>query len=57
VLANLGASTDQLAAAIRSVPHDRMSEGRTARRIAETMIGHPVEHAAEIREWRQQRSI
>ncbi len=57
VLASLGASTDQLAAAIRSLPDDRIDEGRTARRIAETMIGHPSEHAAEIRAWWQQQGV
>jgi hypothetical protein len=42
-----------VAVAIETVPDDRIEEGRTARRIAETLIQHPTEHANEILDWRR----
>jgi hypothetical protein len=57
VLAALSNSAGRLAAAIRLVPDDRIGEGRTARRITETMIHHPNEHSEEIRVWRREQSV
>ena len=53
VVAGLSASGDRLIVAIRAVPDDRIVEGRTARRIVETLIRHPGEHTGEIRSWRR----
>lgn len=52
VLGDLHASAGRLGDAVRALPADRLEEGRTARRMVETIIGHPDEHIAAIREWR-----
>jgi hypothetical protein len=52
VLAGLRSAGDGLVEAIRGTPDDRIQEGRTARRIVETLIRHPGEHTDEIRKWR-----
>jgi hypothetical protein len=56
LLVQLRSAGDGVAVAIQAIPDDRLEEGRTARRIAETLIHHPGEHAAEIRSWRGSRA-
>src|SRR6476469_4381479 len=46
-LAGLRNSVERLTAAIRTVPDERLQEGRAAHRIITTMIRHPGEHASE----------
>ena len=41
--------------AIRAMPLDRLTKGRTGRRIIETMTNHPADHTAEIVAWRKSR--
>lgn len=53
VVDGLQSAGENLTIAIRAVPDDRIEEGRTARRIVETLIRHPGEHTAEIRSWRR----
>jgi hypothetical protein len=53
VIDGLSSAGDRLILAIRAVPDDRIEEGRTARRIVETLIRHPGEHTEEIRNWRR----
>jgi len=53
LLADLDSAGTRFAAAIRALPADRLEEGKTGRRIIETMIGHPEEHIGQIVDWRQ----
>jgi hypothetical protein len=55
LVADLRAAGEGVAIAIEGVPDDRIQAGRTARRIAETLITHPAEHTAEILAWRRSR--
>jgi hypothetical protein len=52
-LDGLRSAGERFTAAVRALPDDRIEEGRTARRITETMIRHPGEHTTEIRDWRR----
>jgi len=52
-LDGLRSAGERLTLAIRALPDDRIEEGRTARRIVETLIRHPSEHTAEILTWRR----
>jgi uncharacterized damage-inducible protein DinB len=44
---------ERVVVAIEAVPDERIQEGRTARRIVETLIHHPAEHTGEILDWRK----
>lgn len=53
VLGDLNEAGTHFVRAVRTLPMDRLEEGKTGRRIVETMIGHPEEHIDQISEWRQ----
>lgn len=53
VLEDLNRAGERLRDAIRAMPDDRILEGKTGRRMIDTMIRHPVEHIREILEWRR----
>ncbi|HTE86314.1 MAG TPA: DinB family protein [Dehalococcoidia bacterium] len=57
ILDGLRSAGERLTAAIRAVPDDRIEEGRTARRIVETLIRHPGEHTSEILGWRRAHGV
>lgn len=40
--------------AVRTMPMERLMEGKTGRRLVEIAIGHPEEHIKEIDAWRKQ---
>ena len=52
VLGDLEGAGAQFVRAVRSLPAERLEEGKTGRRIIETIIGHPDEHVTEISDWR-----
>lgn len=52
VLQDLSSAGGRLVEAIQALPEDRLGEGKTARRIVDTMIRHPAEHTDAIRQWR-----
>lgn len=53
VCGDLDHAGTQFVGAVRALPAERLEEGKTGRRIVETMIGHPEEHIHEIMSWRQ----
>jgi len=58
VLAELNASKEAYVAAASRLPEERFEEGRTARRLLQQgCIEHYLEHADEIREWREREGI
>lgn len=48
---------EHFVAAVRALPIDRIAEGKTGRRIIETMINHPSEHIDQIKDWRQREQV
>lgn len=54
VMQDLSAAGGRLIAAVHELPEDRLEEGRTARRMLETMIRHPAEHTGAIHDWRRE---
>ena len=57
VMYELGANRKATIAALDALPDERLAQGRFARIWASITAGHDLEHAEQIRQWRQKEGI